>query len=210
MSHVLIVGGGFAGVWSAASAAKLRRECGATDADLSITVVNAGDDLVIRPRLYESAPHTMRVPLDQVLGPIGVQRLTATVTGIDTVAKTATAVSRDGRSSDISYDRLVLASGSQVVQPKVPGAGHMFDVDTLAGAARLDSHLHRLPERNTSAGQYTVVVVGAGFTGLEIATELTRRLREIADSRATVCSRRRDGFELRAAALRACRHQRCE
>ncbi|MFD9669086.1 NAD(P)/FAD-dependent oxidoreductase [Rhodococcus sp. NPDC059968] len=186
MSHILIVGGGFAGVWSAASAAKLRRECGATDADLSITVVNAGDDLVIRPRLYESAPHTMRVPLDQVLGPIGVQRLTATVTGIDTVAKTATAVSRDGRSSDISYDRLVLASGSQVVQPKVPGAGHMFDVDTLAGAARLDSHLHRLPERNTSAGQYTVVVVGAGFTGLEIATELTRRLREIADSRATV------------------------
>lgn len=186
MTRVLIIGGGFAGVWSAASAAKLRRECGATDAALSITVVSAGDDLVIRPRLYESDPHKMRISLDKVLGPIGVQRLAATVTGIDTAAKTATTVRRDGSSSDLSYDRLVLASGSQVVQPKLPGAEHMFDVDTLAGASRLDSHLHRLPERTGSPGQYTVVVVGAGFTGLEIATELTRRLREIAATRGAV------------------------
>lgn len=180
MVKVLIIGGGFAGVWSAASAAKLRRECGVSDSDLSITVVSAGDDLVIRPRLYESDPHQMRVPLDKVLGPIGVGRVAATVTSIDTDAKTVTAVNRVGHTSELSYDRLVLASGSQVVQPKLPGAENMFDIDTMAGASRLDSHLHRLPERTESAGQYTAVVVGAGFTGLEIATELTRRLREIA------------------------------
>jgi NADH dehydrogenase len=180
MVKLLIIGGGFAGVWSAASAAKLRRECEVSDSDLSITVVSAGDDLIIRPRLYESAPHKMRIPLDKILGPIGVDRIAATVTSIDTGSKTVTAVNRVGNTSELSYDRLVLASGSQVVQPRLPGAASMFDIDTLAGAARLDSHLHRLPERSESAGQYTAVVVGAGFTGLEIATELTRRLREVA------------------------------
>lgn len=186
MSNILIVGGGFAGVWAAASAAKLRHEYPSHETDLNITMLSAGDDLVIRPRLYEADPHTMRVPLDSVLGPIGVQRLAATVTSIDTTAHTATAVTRDGRSSDITYDRLVLASGSQVVQPRLPGAQYLFDVDTLGGAARLDSHLHRLPQRPPGPARYTVVVIGAGFTGLEIATELTGRLARIAASQDAV------------------------
>ena len=186
MSEILIVGGGFAGVWAAASAAKLRDEYRSEKSDLNITVLSAGDDLVLRPRLYEAEPHRMRVPLDSILGPIGVKRLAATVTAIDTDTHTATAVTRDGRSSDLAYDKLVLASGSQVVNPRLPGAQHLFDVDTLGGASQLDSHLHRLPQRIANAAQYTVVVVGAGFTGLEIATELTGRLAQIAGSQERV------------------------
>ncbi|TSD40423.1 dehydrogenase [Rhodococcus sp. KBS0724] len=186
MSKILIVGGGFAGVWSAASAAKLRGECGVVDSELEIVVVSAGDDLVIRPRLYESEPHNKRVPLDSILGPIGVRRVPATVTDIDTDARSVTTVGRDGRSAVTAYDQLILASGSQVVMPNIAGAEYLFDVDTLAGAARLDSHLHRLPHESVSTGQYTIVVVGAGFTGLEIATELTQRVREIADDQAVV------------------------
>jgi NADH dehydrogenase len=62
----------------------------------------------------------------------------------------------------------------------VPGAEQLFDVDTMAGAAELESHLHRLPARPAGPGRFTAVVVGAGFTGLEIATELVDRLREVA------------------------------
>ncbi|MCR6489593.1 FAD-dependent oxidoreductase [Amycolatopsis sp. OK19-0408] len=180
MSNILIVGGGFAGVWSAASAAKLRRAHGLSEPDLRITVVTAGDDLVIRPRLYEADADRMRVPLDRVLGPIGVRRVAGTVTGIDTATRAVTAIRRDGTTAELPYDRLVLASGSQVVRPKVPGAEHLFDIDTLAGAATLEAHLRRLPERPAEAGRYTAVVVGAGFTGLEIATELIGRLGDIA------------------------------
>ncbi|WP_326835349.1 FAD-dependent oxidoreductase [Amycolatopsis rhabdoformis] len=185
MTKILIVGGGFAGVWSAASAAKVRQERGLSEKDLQITVIDAGDDLVIRPRLYEAAPDRMRVPLDRVLGPVGVRRVTGTVTGIDTGARQVTAVRRDGTPVVLDYDRLVLASGSQVVRPALPGAEHLFDVDTLAGAARLEAHLLRLPEpitgqRSGEPGRFTAVVVGAGFTGLEIATELVGRLREVA------------------------------
>ncbi|MFI5610160.1 NAD(P)/FAD-dependent oxidoreductase [Amycolatopsis sp. NPDC051903] len=192
MSRILIVGGGFAGVWSAASAAKLRRDRGLSEKDLQVTVLTAGDDLVIRPRLYEADPDRMRVPLDRVLGPIGVRRVAGTVTGIDTGARTVTAIRRDGTTTEIGYDRLVLASGSQVVRPGLPGAEHLFDIDTLTGAATLDAHLRRLPERAGEHGQFTAVVVGAGFTGLEIATELVGRLQELADSVRVVLVERLD------------------
>ncbi|MFC9556429.1 NAD(P)/FAD-dependent oxidoreductase [Rhodococcus sp. NPDC056960] len=180
MSNVLIIGGGFAGVWAAASAARLRRDAGVPREDLTITLVDAGDDHVIRPRLYERDPESKRCSLDGLLGPIGVERVAATITSIDTAGNQVHGVARTGRATSLSYDRLILATGSQLVTPAVVGAEHLFDIDTLGAAAYLDGHLRSLPARPDSEGRYTVVVVGAGFTGLEIATELTDRLREIA------------------------------
>lgn len=180
MSKVLIVGGGFAGVWSAAAAVRLRRASGAAESDLSVTLVSPGDGLVIRPRLYQAAPEGMQVPLDGILGPIGVARVAATVSGVDAVRRRVTAVLRNGRTTELRYDRLVLATGSQLVRPDLPGAERLHDVDTLPGAAALDSHLHRLPAQPAGPGRFTAVVVGAGFTGLEVATELVGRLRAIA------------------------------
>lgn len=182
MKNVLVVGGGFAGVWSAAGVVRAAREAGSAGEELRVTLVSGGDDLVVRPRLYEDSPESMRVPLDRILGPIGVHRLTATVTGIDTRARTVRAVERAGGELTLSYDKLVLAAGSQLVRPDFPGAQNVFDIDTMPTAAALDHHLRRLPRRSPSDGRYTAVVVGAGFTGLEIATGLGSRLRTIADA----------------------------
>jgi NADH dehydrogenase len=178
--QVLIIGGGFAGVWSAVAAVGQRWAAGLPESDMRVTLVSAGDDLVIRPRLYEADPERMRLPLDRVLGPIGVQRVAATITGIDTQNREVGGVGRDGTSMVLPYDRLVLATGSHVVRPSLPGAEHLFDIDTLAGAAALDAHLQRLPRGPAAEGRFTVVVVGAGFTGIEIATELGWRLHDIA------------------------------
>ncbi|MBN9108197.1 MAG: FAD-dependent oxidoreductase [Pseudonocardia sp.] len=175
MSDVLIIGGGFAGVWAAAGAVRARHAAGLADEAVRVTLVDAADDMVIRPRLYESDPGRMRVALDRVLGPIGVRRVAATVTGIDTDARQVSALGRDGEPLELPYDRLVLAAGSRVVAPPVEGAEHLFDVDTMPGASRLHSHIGRLQE-----GQFTAVVVGGGFTGIEIATELPDRLRAVA------------------------------
>ncbi|MDX3852702.1 NAD(P)/FAD-dependent oxidoreductase [Streptomyces sp. AK02-01A] len=182
MKNVLVVGGGFAGVWSAAGAVRAAREAGSAGEELRVTLVSGGDDLVVRPRLYEEAPESMRVPLDRVLGPIGVHRHSATVTDIDTEARSVRAIGRDGEELTLSYDKLVLAVGSRLVRPSFPGAQDVFDIDTLPAAAALDHHLRRLPQRAPSVGLYTAVVVGAGFTGLEIATVLGERLRAIADA----------------------------
>src|SRR5262249_49311402 len=44
----------------------------------------------------------------------------------------------------------------------------------------LGRHLAALPQRTAHAGRFTAAVVGAGFTGLEVATELVGRLRVLA------------------------------
>ncbi|GAA3310108.1 NAD(P)/FAD-dependent oxidoreductase [Streptomyces cinereospinus] len=178
--NILVIGGGFAGVWSAVGAVRTAREQGVHPTELRVTLVSNTDDLVIRPRLYEADPQAMRVALDRVLGPVGIQRVAATVTGIDTDSRQVTALGRDARPLTLDYDRLVLAAGSQVVRPELPGAQWLFDIDTLASAARLDHHLRRLPQSAPFDGRFTAVVVGAGFTGLEIATELAGRLRDLA------------------------------
>src|SRR5919197_3307767 len=168
MSDVLIVGGGFAGVCGAAAAARVSALAGG---DLSITLVSPGDDLVIRPRLYEPDPDRMRVPLDRVLEPIGVRRVVATATAIDPNSHTVTALDRDGRTRELGFERLVLATGSHLQRPDLPGAHHLHDVDTVETADGLERHLAGL-----GSGPRTAVVVGAGFTGLEVATELVSRL----------------------------------
>lgn len=177
MKDILIVGGGFAGVWAAAGAVRVARQAGDP---LRVRLISDRDDLVIRPRLYEADPAAMRIPLDDLLGPIGVNRMTARVDSIDVDAGMAVACAGDGRRLTAMFDRLVLTAGSHLVRPGLPGAEYLFDIDTIEAATALDVHLHGLPARPATLGRYTAVVVGAGFTGLEIVTELGARLRGIA------------------------------
>lgn len=177
MSDILIVGGGFAGVWSAIAAARLRHQHGA---DLTLTMVTPSDDLVIRPRLYEADPERMRVPLDRILRPVGVERVPAVVTAIDTEARLVSITGSDGQLRSLPYRRLILACGSVLQRPDLPGGEHLHDVDSLASAVALDRHLRALPFRPAGPGRFTAVVIGAGFTGLEVATELVGRIRTLA------------------------------
>ena len=159
MAHVVIIGGGFAGVWSAAGAALARG-----DADLRITLIAPNEHLVLRPRLYEPEPDLAKVELSRILEPIGVEHLRASVSTIDTDRRVVVA---DGE--EIGYDRLVLAAGSKLVQPQgLPGAERLFDIATLDGAQRLTNHLRDRED-------YSIVVVGAGFVGLEASTALAAR-----------------------------------
>ncbi|MGK5550746.1 NAD(P)/FAD-dependent oxidoreductase [Actinomadura kijaniata] len=174
MAHVVIIGGGFAGVWSAAGAA-LARERAEGGADLRVTLVAPNDELVLRPRLYEPEPDLATVELSGILGPIGVRHLRASVSMIDTGRRVVVAGGQE-----IGYDRLVLASGSRLVRPRdLPGAERLFDIDTLDGARRLTGHLR-------DREGYSAVVVGAGFVGLEAATALAARGRVLLVDQAKV------------------------
>jgi NADH dehydrogenase FAD-containing subunit len=57
--RLVIIGAGFAGMYAALSAARLRDIQGASPGKLEIALVAPQPTLVVRPRLYESKPETL-------------------------------------------------------------------------------------------------------------------------------------------------------
>jgi NADH dehydrogenase len=178
--RLIIIGAGFAGMYAALSAARLRDIQGVSPEELEIALVAPEPTLVVRPRLYESKPETLTAPLLDVLKAIDVTYVQGSAETIDTKAQTVQLATAKGTRKTLSYDRLIVATGSRLFRPNIPGlAEHSFSVDSLDDAIALDKHLHSLPGRPAVNGRDTVVVAGGGFTGIEAATELPGRLREI-------------------------------
>ncbi|ORV60951.1 NAD(P)/FAD-dependent oxidoreductase [Mycobacterium gastri] len=176
MTRVVVIGSGFAGLWAALGAARRLDQLAVAPGTVDITVLSDKPFHDIRVRNYEADLSACRIPLADVLDPAGVGHVIADVTGIDAGAREVTASS----GQTYRYDRLVLAAGSRLVKPDVPGLREFgFDVDTYDGAVRLQHHLKRLADGPATIGAGTVVVVGAGLTGIETACEMPSRLRAL-------------------------------
>jgi NADH:quinone reductase (non-electrogenic) len=176
MARILVLGAGFAGLWAAVGAARKLDEIGVLNGEVEILVVDRNPYHNIRVRNYEIDLGNVAIPLGEVLDPIGISYLTAEVQTID-VAKQQVAVATRGGREILAYDRLVLALGSELVRPDIPGlAANAFDVDTYSAAVRLNAHVAALSTSPMSPGRSTVVVVGAGFTGIEVAAEMPSKL----------------------------------
>lgn len=178
--RLVIIGAGFAGMYAALSAARLRDIRGVSPDELEIALVSPEPTLVVRPRLYEPKPETLTAPLLDVLHAIDVVYVQGQAGSIDTKSGAVEIVDAGGARKKLSYDRLVLTTGSRLFRPDIPGlADHSFSVDNLDDAMALDRHLHDLASRPASAARNTVVVAGGGFTGIEAATEMPARLRAV-------------------------------
>jgi NADH:ubiquinone reductase (H+-translocating) len=178
--RLVIIGAGFAGMYAALSAARLRDVTRASIRDLDIALVSPEPALVVRPRLYEPNPETLTAPLADVLKAIDVDYVRGTVETIDTHGRSIEIVNPADRRRMLTYDRLVLATGSRLFRPAIPGlAEHAFSVDQLEDAIALDRHLSGLTGKPASNARNTVIVAGGGFTGIEVAAEMPARLRKI-------------------------------
>ncbi|SHG17420.1 NAD(P)/FAD-dependent oxidoreductase [Bradyrhizobium erythrophlei] len=176
MQRILVLGAGFAGLWAAIGAARKIDQIGPAASEVEILVVDRNDCRNIRVRNYEVDLSDVTIPLADVLDPIGVNHMRAEVQAVDPSARRVAVETAVGQQC-LTYDRLVLTLGSQLVRPAIPGlAVHGYDVDTYVAAARLDAHLEELGKQAPSEGRSTVVVVGAGFTGIEVATEMPAKL----------------------------------
>ncbi|MEU2038818.1 NAD(P)/FAD-dependent oxidoreductase [Nocardia niwae] len=169
-SRVVVLGSGFAGLWAALAAARRLDELGVGTVD--ITMISSTPYHDIRVRDYETDLSTSRIPLSDLLDPVGVEHILGEVTAIDAVARVV-----ESTAGAHGYDRLVLALGSQVVKPDIPGLREFgFDIDTYDAAIELQAHLRLLAEGPDDPAAATVVVVGAGLTGIEEATGLPAML----------------------------------
>lgn len=175
--RLVIIGAGFAGMYAALSAARLRDIKGVSPEELEIALVAPEPTLVVRPRLYEPRPETLTAPLQEVLAAVDVVYVQGHAETIDTQSRAVDIVTTEGTRKTLPYHRLVVATGSRLFRPNIPGlAEHGFSVDQLDDAIALDRHLHSLADRPASNERDTVVVAGAGFTGIETATEMPARL----------------------------------
>src|SRR3954447_436922 len=117
--RLIIIGAGFAGMYAALSAARLRDIRGVSPQDLQIALVSPEPTLVVRPRLYEPKPETLTAPLLKVLKAIDVDYIQGSAETINTEARTVQITPAKGALKTLSYDRLVVTTGSRLFRPNM-------------------------------------------------------------------------------------------
>jgi NADH dehydrogenase len=182
---IVIVGGGFAGV---TLGQRLERSL---PAQTEIIVLGADNHLVFSPMLPEVAGRTIS-PLHVVVPGRQLTRRTrwleARVSRIDRENNEAHYALRDGSASSIRYAHLVLACGAAADLEEIPGlASRGYPLKTVIDAIVIGNDLIgnfeaavTNPKPEARQRLLTVVVIGGGFSGVEVAghlADLTRAIR---------------------------------
>lgn len=172
--RVVIAGGGFAGFHAARRLARLAR------GSIDVVLVNPTDYFLYLPLLPEVAagildPRQVAAPLAATCR--GVRHVLGAVTEMDLSTRQLTVCDPDGNPRMLRCDQLVIALGSVNKLLPVPGVtGHAHGFRSLAEAVYLRDHLLRQIEiadisrdQAERDARCTFVVVGAGYTGTEVA-----------------------------------------
>ncbi|GAA2298293.1 FAD-dependent oxidoreductase [Nonomuraea roseoviolacea subsp. roseoviolacea] len=159
--HIVVLGAGYTGMFSAIRLAHRTRRLG-----VRITLVNPSSRFVERLRMHQVAAGQRlaehRIP--DLLAGTGVAFVEGTATALDPVARQVVV---DGAGT-LAYDTLVYALGSSTDTGLVPGADlHAFTLNSPEVAGRFAA---RLAEVAQAGG--AVTVCGGGLTGIEAATEI--------------------------------------
>ena len=176
--RVLILGGGFAGLYAARNLQRLMGKKAA------IEVVNRENYFVFQPLLPEVAGGAISAvnavsPLRFLTREIFIRK--AEVDSINPEAQTVTVFQGvQRRPTVLEYDHLIIALGSGSDLSRTIGLSeHAFTMKTLSDARRLRAHvierlehadITRLPE--VKKGALTFTVIGGGFSGIETVGEI--------------------------------------
>ncbi|MFF8726393.1 NAD(P)/FAD-dependent oxidoreductase [Streptomyces sp. NPDC015171] len=174
--RVLIVGAGFAGYRAARTLARLTRD------RADITLLNPTDYFLYLPLLPQVAAGVLEARRVTVSLPgtlRGVRLVLGEADAVDLERCAVHYTGPEGGTGSLGYERLVLAVGSVNKLLPVPGvAEHAHGFRGLPEALYLRDHVTRQVELaadddpETSAARCTFVVVGAGYTGTEVAAQL--------------------------------------
>ncbi len=179
-TRVLILGGGFGGVYAALHLDKALSRRG----DVEVTLVSAENFLLFTPMLHEIAASNLD-PSD-IVNPLRrmfrrVQFLEAETRRIDLAARRVSVeYGPGGRTRELEYDKLVIATGSEdnyFGNEEI--ARHAVAMKTLTDAMLLRNRVVALlehaavePDPARRRALLTFVVAGGGFAGTEAAGAL--------------------------------------
>ena len=170
--HVVILGGGFGGLYAAL---RLKR------APVRVTLVDRHNHHLFQPLLYQVAtatlsPSDIASPLRGILGRYGISVLLAEATGIDVAGKRV--LLADG---ELSYDFLIVATGAtHSYFGHDEWAHHAPGLKTIEDAVEIRRQVllafeqaEREPDLARRRELLTFVIVGGGATGVELAGSLS-------------------------------------
>src|SRR5438270_11851316 len=173
---IIIIGGGFGGLFTALDLAGL----------VEVTLINEEDHFLFKPMLYEYLSGEVEAwhiapDCKELLGD-AVSFIQGCVKAIDLEARTATL--EDGRT--LSYDALVLAPGAVTNYAGVSGAEEFsLPFRTIDDANRLRRRMTDALDRvqpdaapQDTRSALTFAVVGGGASGVELSTKMADLLRD--------------------------------
>jgi NADH dehydrogenase len=181
--RVVIVGGGFAAVKFAKT---LRNKLRSSECE--ILLFNRENHMVFHPLLADVAGASINAdaaaaPLRQMLP--GVECRTERVQRIDLPASEIEFDSASGTLARLHYDHVVVACGAESNLGIIPGmTEHAFPFKVVSDAIDLRQHVVRQMENAEAASELdrrrwylSFIIVGAGFSGAEVAGEINELVR---------------------------------
>jgi NADH dehydrogenase len=185
ITRILLLGGGFAGIYTARRLEKLF----AGRRDVEIVLVSRDNFLLMTPLMFEVCSGTLgasdcSISIREFLRK--VRFVEASVDEIDLEHRLVRISSGDANKRELPYDQLVLALGSLTNTSRIPGSEFALTFKTLADAILLRNDVIERMERAEAESEPTLrrrdltfVVVGGGLVGVEIFGELTAFMDEI-------------------------------
>lgn len=173
-TRIVILGGGFGGLYTALRLSQLPW---GTQQKPEIVLVDQSDRFLFSPLLYELLTGELQTweiapPFIELLEGTGVRFYQAVVSGIEIDQQRVHL--QDG--PEIPYNHLVLTLGGETPLDLVPGAtSYAYPFRSLADTYRLEERLRVL---ESEAEKIRVAIVGAGYSGVELACKLADRLGE--------------------------------
>jgi NADH dehydrogenase len=168
-ARICILGGGFGGLYTALRLSQLPWTK-ATKPE--IVLVDQRDRFLFSPLLYELVTGELQSwevapPYQELLEGTGIRFCQTAVEQLDLDEKRVQL--QNGET--VIYDRLVLAMGGETPLDMVPGAADFaIPFRTIADAYRLEERLRQLREADTD--KIRIAIVGAGYSGVELACKL--------------------------------------
>ncbi|AIQ56281.1 NAD(P)/FAD-dependent oxidoreductase [Paenibacillus borealis] len=180
----VVVGGGYAGIHAVKEIRQTFKEEKTAGHKLRIILVDQNPYHLRKVLLFRVAAgnEQITIPLKEMF-PQGVEFLQAAVTRIVSAEKRLLYTGAEGEPASLSYDILILAAGS-IVRGPGPGQGGMVLSDPEAAGSIRESWRANLKQAAIVTESVerqrlmTIVVAGAGISGIETSAELAFAVRE--------------------------------
>lgn len=173
---ILILGGGYGGVWTGKILGKHFR----SRHDVEITLVDRNPYHTLMTELHEVAgwrarPESVQVSFRKIFGTKRVKVVLDRIAKVDFEEKKAF-----GSAAEYAFDYIVVGTGAEPEYFGIPGVQeNSFPLWSFDDAMRIRHHLERTfaeaarePDPERRKRLLTFVVAGAGFTGIEMIGEL--------------------------------------